>query len=156
MPPRATPILALTCLALAAPAQTTLLMRGGVPPPSGEITAVDSQGVTITLAAPTAGPPVNPATKGAPKPPSSTTTIIPWDRVASVEGELAPAAAPFMPTAEKLWRARSRLDRGDVVGAESLFEDLFPSFAGKRGPTAAAATGGLLRCRLGTGAQTAA
>jgi hypothetical protein len=158
MPSRATPILILACLALGAPAwaQTTLHMRGGVPPPPGDITAVDAQGVTISLAGPAPTPPANATNKAAPRPPSSTTTVIAWDRVAGVEGELASAAAPFMPAAERLWRARSRLDRGDVVGAEPIFEELFPAFAGKRGPTAAVAAGGLLRCRLGTGAQTAA
>jgi hypothetical protein len=82
--------------------------------------------------------------------------VISWDQVASVQGDLASAAAPFMPTAEKLWRAKSRIDRGDLVGAEPLFEELFAQFVGKRGPTAAVAAGGLLRCRLGSGAQTAA
>jgi hypothetical protein len=156
MPPRATPILILACLPLAASAQTTLVMRAGSPPPAGEVTAVDAQGVTVTLAGPTPTLPANPANKTPPRAPSSTTTIVAWDRVAGIEGSLASAAAPFMPNAERLWRARSRLDRGDVVGAEPLFEELFPAFAGQRGPTAAAATGGLLRCRLGTGAQTAA
>jgi hypothetical protein len=156
MPPRHTPTCVLACslgLCSLVLADSTLVMRGAVSPPPGVVTAVDAQGVTVSQYGPTPAPPAG--QKAAAKAPS-TTIVLSWDRVAKVEGDLAPEAAPFMPVAERLWRARSRLDRGDFVGAEPLFEELFPQFAGRRGPTAAVVAGGLLRCRIGTGAQTAA
>src|SRR5437667_402086 len=143
---RSPPILSLSLMLAIVPAaigQTTLVMRGAAAPPPGQVTAVDAQGVTISLSGPAPAAPGRKPAKG----PPAMTTVISWDRVASVEGELASAASPFLPAAEKLWRARSRLDRGDVVGAEPLFEELFPRCAGQRGATAAVASGGLLRCR---------
>jgi hypothetical protein len=154
MRPRCTAIcvlLAFAAPALTAAGQTKLTMRGGVSPPVGQVTAVDAQGVTISLS----GPTPSPGGKAAVRTPGMT-MVLSWDRVASVEGDFAQAAAPFLPTAEKMWRARSRLDRGDLVGAEPLFEELFPTFAGQQGASSGAVASGLLRCRLGTGAQTAA
>src|SRR5690606_16150177 len=62
-------------------------------------------------------------------------------------------AAPYMPTAEDAWRARTRLERADAVGAEPLFEDLFDRTRAWRGPTRAVIAEGLLRCRIRRGAQ---
>src|SRR5262249_21729976 len=118
--------------------------------PPGEVTGVDAQGVTLNLS----GPAPVPGNK--PRAQAGMGTVISWDRVASVQGDLGDAAGPFLATGEKLWRARTRLERGDVVGAEPLVEELFAQFAGQRGATAAVAAGGLLRCRLATGAQTGA
>jgi hypothetical protein len=139
-----------TALAPCALADTTLTMRGGAAPPPGAVTGIDAQGVTLNLS----GPAPVPGNK--PKGQAGMGTVVSWDRIASVQGELASAAAPYLPAGEKLWRARTRLERGDIVGAEPLFEQLFPQFAGHRGATAAVVAGGLLRCRLATGAQTGA
>lgn len=82
--------------------------------------------------------------------------LIPWDRVRVVEGELAGEAEAWLDIAEKLWRARARLERGDAAMAEPLFEEVFESLRGSPGPTALAAAEGLLRCRLARGARAAA
>lgn len=83
-------------------------------------------------------------------------TTIGWHRVREVTGELADEAVAYHDTSEKAWRAVSRLQRGDIPAAEPLFEELFAEQAGQRGPTAAAVSGGLLRCRLDRGAHTLA
>jgi len=126
-------------LSVADPA-TTLRMRAGQQAPVGEVVSVSIEGVSIAA---------QPGARG--------TTMVGWDRVAAVEGgALAGEAIPLMPAADRAWRARTRLERGDLVGAEPLFEELFGVYTGRQGPTAQVVSAGLLRCRLGRGAQTAA
>lgn len=79
-----------------------------------------------------------------------------WDRVRAVAGDQKEAAAAFADVADSAWRARVRLERGDVVAAEPLFERLFETYKGMRGPTAAVVAEGLLRCRLRRAAHIAA
>jgi hypothetical protein len=128
----------LLCLGLvmASPAwaQSRVVMRGGQP--AGEAVAVSEQGVPVTRGGGTA--------------------VVSWDRVAEVQGELAAESEPYRELADLLWRARARVERGDGIGAEPLFEVLAMRFAGQRGASAAVAHGGLLRCRLMAGAQTGA
>lgn len=85
-------------------------------------------------------------------------TVIGWDRVGSIEGgvsgtELAGRMKEWLEGGQDLWRARERLERGDVPGAEPLFERAMPTFASEEGPTAAIASAGLVRCRLSRGVQ---
>jgi hypothetical protein len=124
-------------LLIAAPAwaQSRVVIRGGASP--AEAVAVSEQGVTL-------------ATQ------NGRQVVVSWDRVAQVQGELADEAAAYALVAESMWRARARLERGDGLGAEPLFESLAGRYAGKRGPSAAVGHAGLLRCRLMAGAQTAA
>lgn len=82
--------------------------------------------------------------------------VVGWDRVKEVKGDGAAKAAPFATIADKLWRARTRLERGDIAGAEPLFDSLADVYAGEDGPSAAVVAEGLLRCRLARGAQSAA
>lgn len=79
-----------------------------------------------------------------------------WDLVKSVSGDEAEAAAEFMDTARAAWRARTRLERGDAVSAEPLFEELYPLYEGRESEMAALVCEGLLRCRLRRSAQTSA
>lgn len=81
--------------------------------------------------------------------------VIGWDLVRTIPG-YEEAAAEFLPVADRAWRARSRLERGDWAAAEPLFEDLARTYQGVGGPTAAVVHEGLLRCRLRRGAQGAA
>ena len=111
-------------------------LRGGEAAPAGEVIAVDAPGVVL-------GPPPG-------------TLVIGWDRVKAVEGSWAEKAAPFMGVAEEAWRARTRLERGDPIGAEPLFEKLFEQYRGSQGPTAAVVAEGLMRCRIRRGAHVAA
>jgi hypothetical protein len=82
--------------------------------------------------------------------------LVGLDRVRSVEGSLAGAWKSVEADAADAWRARVRLERGDFVGAEPLFERLFAVYSGKSGPTATAVCAGLLRCRADRGSQAGA
>lgn len=81
---------------------------------------------------------------------------VPWDMVASVQGRFASDAALHAAAAEASWRARTRLERGDLAGAEPLFESLQERYAGRRGAMAQLVMGGLLLCRVTRGANTLA
>lgn len=122
-------------------------MRGGLAPPAGEVVRVDAAGVWLS-----------PAGSG-----SEPSLAVGWDRVRSVGGPMAPHAARFEAVADLAWRARTRLERGDAIAAEPLFEELFvgrrgefEGYRGQVGPTAATVAEGLLRCRLRRGAHVAA
>jgi hypothetical protein len=84
--------------------------------------------------------------------------LVGWDRVKRVDGDKSAAAASLVPLSETLWRARSRLDRGDWLASEPLLTPLAANYAGAngRGPTAAVVFVGLLRCRLARGARAGA
>ncbi|RMH10208.1 MAG: hypothetical protein D6695_11830 [Planctomycetota bacterium] len=79
-----------------------------------------------------------------------------WDLVKNVTGEDRACAEPFLQTARTAWRARTRLERGDAVSAEPLFEQLYPTYEGRQGEMAALVAEGLLRCRLRRSAHTSA
>lgn len=111
-------------------------LRGGEAAPAGEVIGVDAPGVVL-------GPPPG-------------TLIIGWDRVKSVEGKWEEKSSPFLGAAEQAWRARTRLERGDPISAEPLFEKLFEQYRGKQGPTAAVVAEGLMRCRIRRAAHVAA
>lgn len=118
-------------------AEADLQLWEDASPPAGQILRCTPEGVVID--APVTGQ-----------------TIIGWARVRDVRGRHAPEAAPFEPVADKLWRATTRLSRGDVPAAEPLFEELFADYIGGQGPTSAAISSGLLRCRVERGAHTLA
>jgi len=69
-----------------------------------------------------------------------------WDSVKLVMGEHAEAAKPFYENAEKAWRARTRLARGDIELACPLFDELFHVYKGHSGPTALMVAEGRIRC----------
>ncbi len=132
------------CMAAALAAQ--IEMRAGEAPPPGDVLAVSLEGVTVGFpgAAPGAvGPMVQPV-------------VIGWDRVRSLGSSVERAAEPFRAIADRAWRARTRVERDDLAGAEPLLEELHATYAGKSGPTAAMVGQNLLRCRLARGAQTLA
>ncbi len=81
---------------------------------------------------------------------------VPWDMVVLVQGRFASDASAHAAAAEAAWRARTRLERGDLGGAEPLFESLEDRYAGRRGPMAQLVAGGLLLCRVARGANTLA
>lgn len=127
----------LTAAALVAVAPADLTLRAREPAPEGSVREVSIDGVVVAseVTAP---------------------VIVGWDRVWSVEGEHADEASAFLEIADLAWRARTRLERGDVPAAEPLFERLFVTYEGRRGPTAAVVCEGLLRCRLRRNAHTLA
>ncbi|MCP3905435.1 MAG: hypothetical protein GY715_17560 [Planctomycetes bacterium] len=84
-------------------------------------------------------------------------SFVPWDRVRRVETDgPEPALDRRLATAADLWRARSRVERGDFRLAEPLLERLFESTRGQSGVTRLVVAEGLLRCRLDRGANAAA
>ena len=145
MTARAVPLLtAIVALLLSSGATGQVVLRGGGTPPEGQVVGVGEEGVVIETGRTQAGPR------------SSTRVIIGWDRVRSVGGAFAGDAQAYMDVATDAWRARYRLERGDTVAAEPLFEKLFERYEGKAGPTAAVVAEGLLACRLHRGAQAGA
>lgn len=121
---------------IAATVLAQVILRGGETAPAGEIVHIDAAGIVL-------GPPPG-------------TLVIGWDRVKTVEGSWADKAAPFQADAERAWRARTRLERGDSLSAEPIFEKLFETYRGQTGATASVVAEGLLRCRLRRGAHVAA
>jgi hypothetical protein len=131
---------ALGCLALAAAAaaaQSELTLRDGSAPPEGRVASCSIEGVVV--ASPVTGE-----------------LIVGWERVRTVSGEHGAEAGAFGGVSDQAWRALARLERGDIPAAEPLLEGLFMTFADRTGPTAAAVSGGLLRCRIDRGAHTLA
>ncbi|USN98494.1 MAG: hypothetical protein H6810_10005 [Phycisphaeraceae bacterium] len=124
---------ALTALSLAS-AQEVMTWDGGHP--GWTVVSADTQGLHVEQA----GQPM----------------IVGWQSIRAVEGDHADEVRPFLPDGETAWRALSRLNRGDAFGAEPLFESLFETYVGIPGPTSAAISEGLLRCRLRRDARAAA
>ncbi|MBL9149072.1 MAG: hypothetical protein JNM94_10300 [Phycisphaerae bacterium] len=83
------------------------------------------------------------------------TSVIAWDMVRKLDGAEpgtldAGAAKDAIVIADDLWRARTRLQRGDVQAAAPLFERHFERFRGTTSETALVVAEGTLRCRLAT------
>ena len=99
----------------------------------GRIVAVDDDGVAIVER-------------------SGASRTIPWDRIRIVDSaEWAREIERRMPMATDLWRARSRIERGDTLLAEPLLEAHARLMRDARGETALLVAEGLLRCRLARG-----
>lgn len=80
--------------------------------------------------------------------------VISWDRVRDIDGEWeAMFERDFREYADKAWRARTRLERGDTILAEPLFEELFATYGYRQSELAGIISEGLLRCRLRRDAQ---
>lgn len=126
---------ALSCLLPLTCAQVQLRGPGTTPP--HRVQTIAAEGVSVTWE-------------------NGTGETLAWDRVRSVSAEDAADAAPYLELAQTAWRARTRLERGDAIGAEPLFESLYPSVRDSKGPTAITITEGLLRCRLRRGATASA
>ena len=82
----------------------TVYRRGGLPEVVGTILAMDEAGITIR----SSGPGV---------------TLILWDRVRDIiPDQPEPSLDSRLAIAKDLWRARSRITRGDLALAEPLLE----------------------------------
>lgn len=127
IPPRLARLTALLITApLLAQSVATIHLRGGEASLSGEVESAGLESLTLST--------------------GSVRRIIGWDWVRDVEGY--PLDAAILERAETLWRARTRVQRGDYALAERSLENLSLEFGGLTGPTAAAIFEGLLRCRL--------
>lgn len=110
--------------------QDTIERRGAEPALEGEITTIDDNGVTIRSE-------------------SNAVQTVTWDHIRSVQSRRAqPGLEKRIELAEDIWRARSRLERGDAALAEPLFVRLFEQYRGKKHEIALVVAEGLLRCRL--------
>lgn len=131
----------LACAASVLGQGDTLVLRGFEQPPPGQAMGVGPQGVQV-------------------RSPQGDVVIIGWDRVLQLPTALAEAGEPFDQLSLESWRARARIERGDLVLAEPVLQGLFESArAGAfalRGPTGLVVAEGLLRCRLARGAGAAA
>jgi len=119
-------------------AEAQVELRGQREPLDAEVVGVGMEGVRVRM------------------PDQQEPRVIAWHQVRRVRGEWATTAARFEEYAEKSWRATARLTRGDTVGAEPLFEELFTVYEDRAGATAAVVAEGLLACRLRRGARVAA
>jgi hypothetical protein len=119
------------------PQVEALSLWGGREPPPGTIIEFSLEGVVL-------------------EDPFGVRRTVRWDFVREVHGPKATKAEPFMRIARLAWRARTRLERGDAVTAEPIFEELYPLYEGLRGEMASMIAEGLLRCRLRRSAQTGA
>lgn len=117
-----------------------LYLRGREGPSSGSIVAVERDGIHLIEGDDPNGP----------------IRVVPWHEVRSVTGPHADEARPYLETGEMLWRARSRMARGDLRAAEPLFERVYAQMRDRVDKPSAIAAEGLLRCRLHRGAQTSA
>ncbi|MCA9297053.1 MAG: hypothetical protein KC983_11060, partial [Phycisphaerales bacterium] len=83
---------------------------------------------------------------------SGATHLVRWDQVRDVQTDRhEPLLPQMLERAERLWRARSRLERYDAAFAEPLFIRLFEQYRGQTHETALVVAEGLLRCRLESG-----
>ena len=79
--------------------------------------------------------------------------VLGWDAVKRIEGEYGAEVEGFLALGEDAWRARTRLERGDVRLAEPLLESLWVVYRDKGGPTALLVAEGMLICRGARGDQ---
>jgi hypothetical protein len=108
----------------------TVELRGGLAPLNAEKADFERGGLRITVA-------------------GVSSTVIPWDQVRGVTGRpLSEPEKSLLADAEDLWRARARVQRGDLVLASSLLEKHFLDFRGTTSETALIVAEGVLRCRL--------
>ena len=111
--------------------------RGNVAGLEGEIKAIDGNGVTIRSA-------------------TGAEQTVTWDHIREVittDPGLQRSIDEHHDSALNLWRARSRLERGDAGLAEPLFDRLFAKYRGHTHETALIVAEGLLRCRLARAAN---
>lgn len=74
------------------------------------------------------------------------------DRVDEVGGDLESEWEKIEFAADSLWRARVRIERGDLASAETILEALLPTVGATRGESSVVLWTGLMRCRVERGA----
>jgi len=76
--------------------------------------------------------------------------VVGWDLVYYATGERAAEVAAYRDWSDGVWRAKSRLSRGDLALASELFDELFERLQseGVAGPTGLVIAEGALRCRV--------
>jgi hypothetical protein len=110
-------------------------LRDGAAAVEGRVRTVNDDGVTVELD-------------------QSQVRTIPWDRIRAISPvQQGDEFTRLNDMAVKLWRARTRVERGDHQLAEPFFEEFFERFLGRQSETALVVMEGMLRCRLARGAN---
>lgn len=126
-----------SCLLLVGIGSDVVMLRDGLEDRSGSVLASDEGSLRLQEA-------------------DDKLVQIPWDQVRGIGlGSGAPLGDQLndrLKRAEKIWRARSRLQRGDHALAEPLFAELFEARPSRSSETDLVIAEGLLRCRLERGA----
>lgn len=121
--------------AVAAEAEDVVVRRGSDGALTGAIISIDDAGISIRT-----------TEHGA-------MHLVSWDRVREVRsGANEPRFKSYAVMADDLWRARIRLERGDVLLAEPLLARWFPRYLGQTNETALVVAYGLAYCRIARGA----
>lgn len=115
-------------------------MRSGLEPPVGRPISLGVEGLTVEYGEGVA----------------AKRFLVGLDRIAQPPSMLAKSFEPVRTISERAWRARIRLERGDLVAAEPVLEDLAKDLGQVRGATAELVHRGLLACRLARGVHTGA
>jgi hypothetical protein len=132
-------LLLLALIGATSPASAAVVARRGTGAAvEGRVIAIDEGGVQVQAE-------------------SGATIAIPWDSVRRVTMDQPDLRLrKFLPMAEDLWRARSRVQRGDMALAEPLLARLFEQYRGQTHETALIVAEGLLRALLFRGGNEAA
>ncbi|MBC8523547.1 hypothetical protein H8D29_06430, partial [PVC group bacterium] len=78
--------------------------------------------------------------------------LLPWHSIQSITREVSsPSLDEHLQMGKMLFRAKSRLLRGDITLAAPLFEEAFLKLKSSSGKDAYLATEGLLRCKIAKG-----
>jgi hypothetical protein len=86
-----------------------------------------------------------------PAQPGARLVLIALDRVQAVSGPGEPLFRAYAPTAIGLWRARTRMERGDLALAEEALAEVLDPTAEPQGPTGMVTAELVLRARLTRG-----
>lgn len=124
---------------ISAAASGDVVLRGASPTPEGRVVRLGIDAVVVDWA----------DSPGLPE-------QVSLDRVREVTGSKSEEWKDLASIADRAWRARSRVERGDLIGAEPLLESLAADFQGHSGPTASVVFESLLRCRLARQAHASA
>jgi hypothetical protein len=132
-------IIAIAALTITRESVGDVIERRGIEPTLiGEVTGVDDGAVYLRSE-------------------HGTRHAVPWDRVRQVLTERTfPGLEAYQARGEALWRARSRIERGDFELAEPILVRLFEVYRGTTSESALVVVEGLLRCRLRRGENAAA
>lgn len=138
--------------AAAASAAEGVELRGRREGLRGEVLEISARGVLVRLEAGGSGEGAG-GVEGAQR-------LVSWDVIRRVTGAREGEFARLAPVADSVWRARSRVDRGDFARAEELVEPLYESARGTPGlmggPTGAVLAECAVRVRLARGWSTGA
>ncbi|MFK7961127.1 MAG: hypothetical protein AB8G96_11445 [Phycisphaerales bacterium] len=115
-----------------------MIRRGGLGDLAGILDRIDERGVVVRTEA-------------------MGDRFVSWDAIFRVEPPLAGSLSrDWLEDGTNVWRARTRIGRGDYLLAEPVLEAIAPRFIGRGDPMSLVVMEGLLRCKIATGDHAAA